>query len=377
MKAGTNDRSAPGLQPGTPPLAQSGVFNRGSCRVRRRLGGIRGSAAGHRGESRSRTAGGRDARPTKPYLYRHRHCNTHRNDRSSHTDANGYCGGDPDEHRRAALAPCHSDTGRHPNSGAGAAHADARASDTRASDAGGCIAIRRTAEANSLGNADPEEVARVVMSWKLSGIVAVGVVLGIVLGRIAQDPDTGTASWDGLRAAGFAGYLCLWFGLCSGIAVHMRYRPGPMALTWLLEAHRMSSALSLSFVAGHIAGLLVDPTVPFSVLDVSLGLTGGYRPVQVAFGAFAMWMTVAVLSSTALSFRLPYATWRNLHFLSFPAYALALLHGITAGTDASSTAALAIYASTASVVAALVVTRLLGRGWVSAATESGSSRPTP
>ena len=41
------------------------------------------------------------------------------------------------------------------------------------------------------------------MSWRISGIVALGVVLGIVLGRLAQDPDTGTASWDGLRAAGF------------------------------------------------------------------------------------------------------------------------------------------------------------------------------
>jgi hypothetical protein len=46
------------------------------------------------------------------------------------------------------------------------------------------------------------------MSWKLSGIVALGLVLGIVAARLAQDPDTGTASWDGLRAAGFAAYLC-------------------------------------------------------------------------------------------------------------------------------------------------------------------------
>ena len=215
------------------------------------------------------------------------------------------------------------------------------------------------------------------MSWRISGVVALGVVLGIVLGRLAQDPDTGTASWDGLRAAGFASYLCLWFGLCSGIAVHMRYRPGPMALTWLLEAHRMSSALSLSFVAGHVAGLLVDPTVAFTAVDIGIGFTSGYRPLQVAFGAGAMWIMVAVLGSTAVSARLPYATWRNLHFLSFPAYGLALLHGLTAGTDASSTIALAVYASTASLVAGLLVARLLGRGWVDAASEPGSARPTP
>ena len=204
------------------------------------------------------------------------------------------------------------------------------------------------------------------MSWKLSGIVALGLVLGIVAARLAQDPDTGTASWDGLRAAGFAAYLCLWLGLVTGLAVHMRYRPGPLAMTWLLETHRMSSTLGLAFVAGHVAGLLVDPTVGFSVVDVSFGLTSAYRPLQVTFGTLAMWLMVAVLASTGLSARIPYVAWRNLHFLSFPAYGLALLHGITAGTDASSPLALVIDAATASFVAAMLVARVLGRGWVSA-----------
>jgi methionine sulfoxide reductase heme-binding subunit len=112
--------------------------------------------------------------------------------------------------------------------------------------------------------------------------------------------------------------------------------------------------------------LLVDPTVGFSVVDVSFGLTSSYRPLQVTFGALAMWLMVAVLASTGLSVRIPYATWRNLHFLSFPAYSFALLHGITAGTDASSPLALVIYAATASLVAAMLVARSLGRGWVSA-----------
>ena len=113
------------------------------------------------------------------------------------------------------------------------------------------------------------------------------------------------------------------------------------------------------------------------MVDVTTGLTSSYRPIQVALGALAMWTLVAVLASTGLSGRIPYSWWRNLHFLSFPAYGLALLHGITAGTDASSTAALAIYASTASIVAALLVARVLGRGWVDAATVPDSARPIP
>jgi sulfoxide reductase heme-binding subunit YedZ len=157
----------------------------------------------------------------------------------------------------------------------------------------------------------------------------------------------------------------------------MRFRIGSLGMTWLLEGHRITSALSLSFVAGHLAGLLVDPTIAFSVVDVSIGATSSYRPFQVTLGAAALWTLVAVLASTAVSGRMPYAAWRNLHYLSFPAYALALVHGLTAGTDASSVAALGIYASTSSVVAALTAIRILGRGWVDATTSPGSTRLVP
>ena len=209
------------------------------------------------------------------------------------------------------------------------------------------------------------------MSWKLSAVVALGLVLGILAGRVFQDPDVGTASWDGLRAAGFAAYLLLWLGLVTGMAVHMRYRPGPLAMTWLLETHRIASALSLSFIVGHVAGLLVDPTIAFSPLDVATGFSSSYRPIQVAFGSLAMWLSVAVLGSTALAGRMPYASWRNLHYLSFPAYFLTLLHGVTSGTDAGAPISLVLYAATASFVAAMVVARLFGRGWVTAGGTAG------
>lgn len=209
------------------------------------------------------------------------------------------------------------------------------------------------------------------MSWKLSGLVALGLVLGIIAGRIAQDPETGTTSWDGLRAAGFAAYVLLWLSVVTGMAVHLRYRPGPLAATWLIETHRMSSTMSLAFVAGHVTGLLVDPTVGFSALDITVGLSSSYRPVQVALGSLALWLSVAVLGSTALASRLPYGGWRSLHYLAFPAYGLALLHGLTSGTDARATLALLLYASTAATVAAMVVARLFGRGWVMAGGTAG------
>jgi predicted ferric reductase len=197
------------------------------------------------------------------------------------------------------------------------------------------------------------------MSWKLSALVAFGLVTGIVLAHLTQGSETASRSWDALRAAGFTAYLLLWFSSVSGLAVRLRLRPGSAPLTWLLEAHRVSGALALAFVAGHVAGILVDPWTDISAMDVALGATSPYRPAAVLLGSVALWLTATVLLSTALAGRMRNATWRALHYLAFPAYLAALFHGITAGTDSAAAPAVALYAATAAIVAALLAVRLL------------------
>ncbi len=180
------------------------------------------------------------------------------------------------------------------------------------------------------------------MSWKLSAMVAFGLISGIVLAHFTQDSNTASRSWDALRAAGFAAYCLIWFSAVSGLAVRMRFRPGPASATWLLEAHRISGTLALAFIAGHIAGILVDSWTAISITDVALGLTSPYRPAAVLLGSTALWLTVTVLLTTALAGRMQRATWRSLHYLAFPAYLAALFHGITAGSDSAATPAVAL-----------------------------------
>jgi sulfoxide reductase heme-binding subunit YedZ len=197
------------------------------------------------------------------------------------------------------------------------------------------------------------------MSWKLSALVALGLVSGIVLAHLTQESDSASRSWDALRAAGFTAYLLLWFSTISGMAVRLRLRPGPAPVTWLLEAHRVSGTLGLAFVAGHVAGILIDPWTDISAIDVALGATSPYRPAALLLGSVSLWLTAAVLLSTALAGRMKNATWRSVHYLAFPAYLAALLHGVIAGTDSAATPAVALYAATAAAVAALLAIRIL------------------
>lgn len=195
---------------------------------------------------------------------------------------------------------------------------------------------------------------------------AVALMAAVTVARVTEDAETGTATWDAARASGFAGYLLCWLSVMGGMLLHLRVRIGRAPLTWLLEGHRMVAALSLSFVAVHVAALLLDPVVHFGVMHVAVPFTSAYRPWQTGLGTLAMWLTVLVLATTALAGRMPYRRWQAWHLAAYPAWGLALVHGLTAGTDAGATGAIAVYAGTAAAAAALAAVRVAGRGWTAA-----------
>jgi predicted ferric reductase len=204
------------------------------------------------------------------------------------------------------------------------------------------------------------------VSWRVAIVLTPVLVLATMAARISQDPQTGTAAWDSARASGFAAYLLIWASVLSGVAMHMRFRPAGGGLTWVLEVHRITSTLSVTFIVVHVAGLLMDPVVHFSLVDGLVPFTSSFRPFQVGLGALSQWSLVAVLASTAFAGRMSWSVWKRFHYLSVPAYVLALLHGVTSGSDTGQPAATAIYAVTAAALAAVCVARLAGRGWVQA-----------
>jgi sulfoxide reductase heme-binding subunit YedZ len=63
-----------------------------------------------------------------------------------------------------------------------------------------------------------------------------------------------------------------------------------------------------------------------------------------------MELIAAVGITNALRNRVPYTTWRKLHYLTLPAWLLASLHGVLAGTDAGDPWFAAIAAGTFAAV---------------------------
>ena len=105
---------------------------------------------------------------------------------------------------------------------------------------------------------------------------------------------------------------------------------------WLLDLHRALGALSVVFLLTHIGALVADNYVHFDVVDLLVPFASEWKTWQVALGVFAFWGLVVVEATSLAMKRLPKRLWRGIHFTSYATFVLTSLHGIFAGTDASS-----------------------------------------
>jgi DMSO/TMAO reductase YedYZ heme-binding membrane subunit len=159
--------------------------------------------------------------------------------------------------------------------------------------------------------------------------------------------------WYFARSAGIVAYLLLSSSVLLGVLMAGRAR-----FTWpkfaVEEVHRFLAILTGVFIVLHGGSLLLDRVVPISLAQELVPFTSPYRPFAVGLGICAMELMVAVGVTNALRRRMPYRLWRTLHYLTLPAWLLASLHGVLAGTDARDPwfAALAAGAFAAVVMAA-------------------------
>jgi sulfoxide reductase heme-binding subunit YedZ len=153
-------------------------------------------------------------------------------------------------------------------------------------------------------------------------------------------------------------YLLLSSSVAVGLLLSGRARMRRWPRFALEDVHRFIGFLAGTFIVIHGASLLLDHVVPFSLGQLLVPGTAGYRPLPVALGVVAAELLAALALTNHYRKRLPHGLWRRLHMLNFAVWGLALVHGLTAGTDASTTWALVLYASSAWVVLALLVHRI-------------------
>jgi predicted ferric reductase len=166
------------------------------------------------------------------------------------------------------------------------------------------------------------------------------------------------ATWYAARAGGMVAYLLLSASVIVGLLLSGRAKLKHWPRFALEDVHRFLGILTGIFIVIHGGALLLDTFLPFSLGQLLVPGTASYRPLWVALGVVAAELLAALAVTNHYRKRLPHSWWRRAHMLNFAVWGLALAHGLTAGTDATTTWALMLYAGSAWIVVALLVHRV-------------------
>jgi len=139
--------------------------------------------------------------------------------------------------------------------------------------------------------------------------------------------------WYLSRAAGIVTLLLLTCVTALGIMTATRVGGKPLPRFAVAELHRRLALLTMVFLGLHIVTTVIDTYVPTGYLAIIIPFASKYKTLWVAFGTVAFDLLVAVMVTSLLRQRISHDAWRAVHWLSYLAWPIALLHTIFIGSD--------------------------------------------
>lgn len=171
------------------------------------------------------------------------------------------------------------------------------------------------------------------------------------------DLKTDSIPWYISRSSAIAAYLLLFsiitWGL--GMAIGFTYRFIDPARAWQIHQN-----MSISFgvlVVIHAFSLLFDKFMAFGFLDILVPMYAQYKPVFLSFGIIGFYLLLLIIVTSLLIRLSKPRLWRFSHYLVYPLFFLATIHGLQLGTDSSTMVMKLIYGLAGSIVAVLIAYR--------------------
>lgn len=169
----------------------------------------------------------------------------------------------------------------------------------------------------------------------------------------------GSALWYLARGSGLVTLLLFTGSLALGILTSKRWKAGPVPRFVTGDLHRNLSLLSLSFLAIHIASVVIDGFAPIGWISAVVPFSTPYRPLWLGLGAVATDLMLALAITSGLRRRMPYKVWHGIHLAAYACWPIAVMHALGSGTDATRPWTIAILATSAAAVLGLSAWRLL------------------
>ncbi len=141
--------------------------------------------------------------------------------------------------------------------------------------------------------------------------------------------------WYVARSGGVAARVLTGLSVIWGLVMSTKVMKGTPTPKWLLAMHRWLGGLAVSFTGVHVAALVADSYVSFGPTDILVPYASDWKPGAVAWGIVSMYLLIAVQASSLLMKRLPRRWWKAIHMSSWFLFWAGVIHGATAGTDAT------------------------------------------
>lgn len=221
------------------------------------------------------------------------------------------------------------------------------------------------------GNGPIGDMLSLAAGGLAGGAIATAIAATFVFDQPMPD-DVTKIVWYGIRVAGIVAYLTLWLTVISGLAISGSLFPKWGAL--LMPVHQLAD-LALSLALLHAALLLGDRFAGFTPETLVIPFRSTYEPVWTGLGICALYLGAVVFWSVNIRPQIGYARWRTLHYLSFVAFSLALVHGLYAGTDRTILPMQLLYLFTGGSVGVMTIVRSVSLLRKKAATPPPAARP--
>ena len=167
------------------------------------------------------------------------------------------------------------------------------------------------------------------------------------------------ALWDTTRVAALTSFFVLSASIVTGQALRSSLFEGVVPNRALLTLHRFLTVCWLPLIALHVLAITLDSVSQVSAVDVLMPFRVSYAAIPVGLGTIGFDLLLIVTVTSYLRARIDPATWRWLHRLAYPMFALFVFHGLLAGTDFSRSYVLALLAGVIAFVVVLTVARVI------------------
>lgn len=171
----------------------------------------------------------------------------------------------------------------------------------------------------------------------------------------------GLPTWEMIRFCGLLSYFMLFVGVSLGILYSM---PGwsPKTKGRLYKLHSAATIASMFIGIFHAMLLVVDTYMPFSWSELLLPFTASHAPLLNGLGTVAAYGLIVIILTTDLRNKLSRKVWRAVHIGAYPAFVMALIHGMGGGTDTKEGWIFLLYVCTFTVVTILLIVRAFQGG---------------